>query len=132
MLPTTLVLSTVTSPPRKKSRSGHRHGITDAQRRELRQYWANAPADAKPTQLQIATWFSAKFHPISQSTVCDSLKPFYSYLDKEKRIEHPERLKRKDGSWPDLEAALYQWQLSVNRKNNSVTDQLLQEMAKRF
>jgi hypothetical protein len=79
------------SPPRKRSRSGHRHGITDAQRRELRQYWAKAPVDAKPTQNRITIWFSAKFHPISQSAVSDSLKPIYDYLDTEK-------------SWNDLSA----------------------------
>jgi hypothetical protein len=116
----------------KRSRSGHRHGITDAQRRELPQYWAKAPVDAKPTQNQIATWFSAKFHPISQSTVSDSLKPIYDYLDTEKRLERPERLARKDGNWPDLEAALFQWQLATNRQNNTLTGHLLQEMAKRF
>jgi hypothetical protein len=37
------------SSPRKRSRSGHRHGITDTQRRELRRYWATASADVKPT-----------------------------------------------------------------------------------
>jgi hypothetical protein len=48
--------------------------------------WAAAPADAKPTQKEIAAWFSAKFHPISQSTVSDSLKPTYDYLDTEKKL----------------------------------------------
>ena len=98
MPPTPLTLDLLISLPRKRSRSGHRHGITDAQRRELRQYWAKAPVDAKPIQNQIATWFSAKFHPISQSTVSDSLKPIYDYLDTEKKLERPERLTRKDGS----------------------------------
>jgi Fission yeast centromere protein N-terminal domain len=65
MLPTPSTLATMLPRPPKRARLGHRHGITDAERRELRQYWANAPADAKPTQLQIAAWFSAKFHPYS-------------------------------------------------------------------
>ena len=125
MLPTLSTLDLPISPPQKRSRSGHRHGITDAQRRELRQYWAKAPVNAKPTQNQIATWFSAKFHPISQSTVSDSLKPTYDYLDTEKKLERPERLAHKDGNWPDLEAALFEWQLATNRKNNTVTGLLL-------
>jgi Tc5 transposase DNA-binding domain/Fission yeast centromere protein N-terminal domain len=131
MLPTPSTLATVISAPRKRLRSSHHRGITDIQRRQLRQYWADAPADAKPTQVEIAAWFSAKFHPISQLTVSDSLKPTYHYLD-EKKVEQPERLRRKTGSWPDLEAALYQWQLATNRKNNQVTGLLLQEMAIRF
>jgi hypothetical protein len=80
MLLTPSTLDLQISPPRKRSRSGYRHGITDAQRRELRQYWVKAPADAKLTQKQIAAWLSAKFHPISQSTVSDFLKPIYDYL----------------------------------------------------
>src|SRR3954462_6058690 len=28
---------------------------------------------------------------------------------------------RKDGNWPDLEAALFQWQLATNRQNNTLT-----------
>ena len=75
MPPTPSTLSIPISPPRKRSRSGHQHWITGTQRQELRRYWATAPADAKPTQQEIAAWFSAKFHPISQSTVSDSLKP---------------------------------------------------------
>ena len=62
-------LSIPISPPRKRSWSGHQHEITDTQRRELRRYWATAPADVKPTQQEIAVWFSDKFHPISQFTV---------------------------------------------------------------
>jgi Fission yeast centromere protein N-terminal domain len=65
MLPTAATLSRVISPPRKRPRSGHRHGVTDSPRRELRQYWAKAPDYAKPTQVEIAAWFSAKYHPIS-------------------------------------------------------------------
>jgi Fission yeast centromere protein N-terminal domain/Tc5 transposase DNA-binding domain len=132
MLPTAATLSRVISPPRKRPRSGYRHGVTDSQRRELRQYWAKAPDHAKPTQVEIATWFSVKYHPISQSTVSDSLKPIYDYLDKEKRLARAERLARKDGNWPDLEAALYQWQLAINRKNNQVTGLLFQEMERRL
>jgi hypothetical protein len=132
MLPTPSTLATILSRPQKRPRSGHRHGITDAERREIRQYWANAPEDAKPTQVQIAAWFSAKFHPISQSTVSDSLKPIYNYLDTGKKLQFPDRLARKDGKWPELEAALHQWQLSINRQNNTVTGLLFQEMARRF
>jgi hypothetical protein len=108
MPPTPSTLDLPISLPRKRSRSGHRHGITDAQRRELRQYWAEAPADAKLTQKQIAAWFSTKFHPISQSTVSNSLKPTYDYLDTEKKLERPERLAHKDGNWPDLELPTFE------------------------
>jgi hypothetical protein len=38
MLLTPLTLDLPISPPRKRSRLGHRYGITDAQRRELRQH----------------------------------------------------------------------------------------------
>ena len=74
MPPTPPTLTIAISPPRKRCQSGHRHGITDRQRRALRQYWANAPDDAKPTPVEIAAWFSTKFHPISPSTVSDSLR----------------------------------------------------------
>jgi hypothetical protein len=39
----------------------------------------------------------------------------------QKKLERPERLIRKDGNWPDLEVALFQWQLAINRQNNTVT-----------
>jgi len=125
MLLTPSTLNIPISPPRKRSRSGHRHRITDTQRRELRRYWEDAPANAKPTQQQIAAWFSAKFHTISQSAVSDSLKSIYNYLDTEKKVDCPERRARKDGNWPDLEAALYQWHPGINRNNKQVTGQLI-------
>jgi hypothetical protein len=68
----------------------------------------------------------------AQNSVSDPLKPTYDYLDTEKKLEQPERLARKDGNWPDLEAALFHWQLATNRQNNTVTGHLLQEMAKRL
>jgi hypothetical protein len=109
MLPTPATLATVISPPRKRSRTGTRHGITDAERRDLRRYWQQKPADQKLTQDAMRRWFSAKYHPISQSTVSDSLKPMYDYLDKEKKLAHPERSYKTQGNWPDLKAALHQW-----------------------
>ena len=130
LIPSTL--ATVISPPRKRSRTGTRHGITDAERRELRRFWQQKPTDQKPTQETIQLWFSAKYHPISQSTVSDSLKPTYDYLDKENKLAYPERSYRSQGNWPDLEAALHQWQLHINRSSNTVSGLLLQEMARRF
>jgi hypothetical protein len=56
----------------------------------------------------------------------------YDYLDKEKKLAHPKRSYKIQGNWPDLEAALHQWQVSVNRSNNTVSGLLLQEMAGRF
>jgi Tc5 transposase DNA-binding domain/Fission yeast centromere protein N-terminal domain len=78
------------------------------------------------------TWFSAKYHPISQSTVSDCLHSNYAYLDTHIKPLQPDRLNRREGKWPALEAALYEWQLAVNRSNHIVTGALLQEMATRF
>src|SRR5271155_399887 len=131
MLSTPSTLATVISPPRKRPRIS-KHGITDVERRDLRQYWAKAPEGDKPTQHQIRIWFSAKYHPISQSTVSDSLSKAYAYLDTEKRLVRPKRYRSRQGKWPDLEAALHRWQLAINRSNNTVSRELLQEIAARF
>ena len=85
-----------------------------------------------PPRKEIAAWFSAKFHPISQSTVFDSLKPTYDYLDTEKKLERPERLAHKHGNWPDLGAALFEWQLATNGKNNTVTGLLLRSSLREY
>lgn len=82
-------------------------------------------------QLEVAAWFSAKFHPISQPTVSDSLKPAYNYLDKDKKIQFSDLLARNDGSWLEPEAALHLWQLPIYRKIDIVTGQLFQEMTRR-
>src|SRR5271170_6320816 len=132
MLPTPSTLATVISPPRKRPRISKKHGITDAERRDLRQYWAKAPESDKPTQCQIRVWFSAKYHPISQSTVSDSLSKAYAHLDTEKKLVRPDRYRAREGRWPELEAALHHWQLVVNRSNNTISGELLQEMAARF
>jgi Fission yeast centromere protein N-terminal domain len=107
MLPTPATLTTVISPPRKRSRTGTRHSIIDAERRDLRWYWQQKPAGQKPTQNVMRLWFSAKYRPIFQSTVSDSLKPMYDYLNKEKKLAHPKRSYKTQGNWPDLEAALH-------------------------
>jgi Fission yeast centromere protein N-terminal domain len=100
-------LTRTSSLPHKRLRSNHRHGITDAQRRDLRQYWLKAFKDQKPTQQQIQAWFSAKYHPISQSTVSNSLSQAYNYLDGDKRLNYPEKIRAREGKWPKLEAALH-------------------------
>jgi hypothetical protein len=132
MFPTSSTLATVVSPPRKRSRTGIKHSITDEERRALRRYWQQKPIDQKLTQEAIQHWFNIKYHPISQSTVSDSLKPTYDYLDKEKKLAHPERSYKTQGNWPDLEAALHQWEVHINRSNNTVSELLLQEIAKRL
>ena len=96
MLPTPSTLATVISPPRKRPRISKKHGITDAERRDLRQYWAKAPESDKPTQCQIRVWFSAKYHPISQSTVSDSLSKAYAHLDTEKKLVRPDRYRARE------------------------------------
>jgi Fission yeast centromere protein N-terminal domain len=125
MPPTPSTLATVISPPAKRARKGTRHGITDAERKALRQYYADAPEGAKPTQQAMRTWFSAKYHPISQSTVSDCLHSNYVYLETQTKPLQSDRLNRRVGKWPTLEAALYEWQLAINRPNHTVTDALL-------
>jgi hypothetical protein len=87
-----------------------------------------------PNQLRTKSLLGSapKIHPISQSTVSDSLKPIYDYLDTEKKLERPERLIRRDGNWPDLEAALFQWQLAINRQNVNGWTPVSYESQERF
>lgn len=56
----------------------------------------------------------------------------YTRLDLHSTPEHPETKKLRAAHWPDLEAALNEWQIRMVRKGATITGYILQEMASRL
>jgi hypothetical protein len=108
MLPTPSILANDTPSASKKSSirpqtRNHRRGASRAS-----SILGKCSSRCQTNSTTNRCLVQGQVHPISQSTVSDSLKPVYSYLDKDKKPQFPDRLARKDGKWPELEAALHQ------------------------
>jgi hypothetical protein len=97
----------MTSPPKKQ----RRRAITDAEKKAIRQRWAELPAGhEQKSHNAIIIWFQDTYHhKISQSTVSEILSSQYARLDTYKNAEHPDKKRAREGNWPDLEAALNEW-----------------------
>jgi hypothetical protein len=93
------------SPPRKKIR----RAIDDAKRRALRRYRAEHP---RASQKELQQWFTDKFyHTISQLTISEILFTKYTHLDNDTRKDFKLKGQRTSkADYPDLEAALFEWQ----------------------
>jgi len=116
------------TPPRPTKRA--RREITNEQRVTLRQHFFEA--ERKPTHEACITWFKQRFnHDLSQSQVSKILSDQYSSLDKKDSWQNYG--KNRQAVYPDLEEALYQWQLTANRSTRiTVTGDTLKEIASRL
>lgn len=111
------------------SRGPPRRGITATQRIELRQY---ARIHPRLRQAQLAAWFTDKYHPITQATVSESLSSKYKELEEKELGQYTASLqKARVQRWPDLEEALLQWHIRVE-KDVPISDALLKTKAEWF
>ena len=108
-----------------------RRAITDAERKAVRVYHAQAN-HPKPSGKALVNFFLESFnHRPSESTISDILSSQYSYLDG----GHPLRLEQKKirvANWVDLEDCLFEWQQRMESKRATVTGDLLKGMARQF
>jgi hypothetical protein len=113
-------------PPARK----RRRAITDAERKAIRDWWAAAPPKQK-SHKKLRAWFlETHFHSIAQSFISDILLDRYERLDT--TVEFTDRKKDRPLKWPDLESALNEWQIRMNKKGSTITGYVLKEMADKF
>jgi Fission yeast centromere protein N-terminal domain len=114
-------------PPKSKKR---RRELSNAQRAEIRRYFYDN-SDSKPTQKQLILWFEEKhYHALTQSQVSKILSDQYAYLDDDKWVDKEKNIQ---ADYPDLEAALYQWEIAANSSGRlTITGDILQQMAARL
>ena len=107
-----------------------RHGISDIERRQIRLKHREFP---EWTQTQLAKWAAGQFRrPISQSTICDSLKDKFSYV--EKRLSRGQRSseRRRVCQYPVLEDALFDWHQQLQSRKIPITGRMIQHAASAF
>ena len=112
---------TSTSNPRK------RRAITDLERRNIRRYH-----DAHPgPQAALVSWFYQETgHQLNQSQISKILSLEYAHLDDDSRKNKELWNKRRyKGDWPELEAALFEWQQRMQKKRAVVTRDILKAKA---
>ena len=103
--------------------------ITEKQRRLIRQYDQQNPLF---TQRKLAEWASREFNrTISQSTISECLGPKYAYLDtKVFSRKQKEGIQRSTpAQYPQLEAALFDWVLTMESRKLTVTGDMIRTAA---
>jgi Fission yeast centromere protein N-terminal domain len=114
-------LSTPASPLSKK----RRRAITNADKIEIRQYFFDPTHTKRPTLKAVQAWYKDK-HPhcrIAFSTLSEITSSKYEILDKQ--VPSLTHTRLRESAYPDLEAALYQFQLQITRKGATMTGQIL-------
>ena len=129
-MPPPQTLTRPISPTTEIKGKKRRRALTDADRKDIREYYFHTKKKAC-SQKAIKNWFwETHYHHITQSQVSDILSDKYSRLDDVKKGGLQNRFK--EGQWPDLEEALFEWQSRVNRKGGTVTGDLLREKAEQL
>jgi hypothetical protein len=106
-----------------------RNAVTDAERKALRTWFFTQYP--RPRQAACAEWFLKQFnHPISISTVSDSLGDRYKYLDSIK--EATSAVRHQTSQWPLLDKALIEWQVWHEEAGHTITGDILIQKAKEF
>ena len=67
---------------------------------------------------------------LTQSTISESLSDKFKHLDNQDHPLRPDSKKRRESKWPDLDAALFEWQQRMFANNITITNELLKRTAK--
>ena len=111
------------NPPNK------RHTLTDSDRQRIRKQYKEHPGQQSTL---IAWYLQQSGFKLEQSQISRILSSKYDYLDtldtrKDKgRLEHKRSSK---GDWPELEAALFEWQQRMQNKKAVITGEILKGQA---
>ena len=120
-----------TPRPEPKKR---RHAITNVERKDLRVHkQALIEENVDATTKQMAEFFFQRYgRVLSQSTISESLSNKFKHLDEEDHPLHPEFKKRRKSYWPDLDAAVFDWQQQMLKKKKVITNEALKGIAKKI
>lgn len=79
-------------------------------------------------------WFLDQYQTrVSQSTISESLSTRFAYLDGAPQAHDQEaRRRRRDATWLQLEAVLFDWQKLIEQRGGVTTGEVLQEKAKQI
>ncbi len=111
-----------------------RRPITDVQRKDLRVHRQILIQETgKYTIKQMTDFFNKKYDRVlTKSTISESLSDTFKYLDEQDRPVHPDSKRRRESKWPDLDAALFEWQKRMLTKKTTVTNEDLRLTAEKF
>lgn len=120
----------ITHPKPRQSR----RAITDAERKDLRVHkQVLMQENGKWTTNQMVDFFYKKYDRVlDQSTISRSLSDTFKHLDGEDRPLHPDSKKQRTSYWPDLDAAVFDWQQQMLRKKKTITDEAIRSTAKKL
>ncbi|KFY25459.1 hypothetical protein V491_01729 [Pseudogymnoascus sp. VKM F-3775] len=107
------------------------HTMKTEQHCALRSWYSQQ--NPRPTQKACIEWFLQTYnHRLTQSTVSDSLSSRFASLDSPTSSISPTTQRRKAAAWPELEAALFDWQKCIDESGEITTGDILQEKAKQI
>lgn len=133
-----LAIRIITSPSAVSSSSSltapknKRKAIADTERLMIRKRQKEHPSK----QSDLAKWFYNKTgHAIDQAQVSKILSSTYDYLDgldlkNDKKALNSKRTSV--GDWPDLEAALFEWQQRMQKSRAIITGKILKNKASKL
>jgi hypothetical protein len=104
-----------------------RRALTDLERRNIRRRFVEYPGP----QSSLISWFYQETgHQLNQSQISKILSPEYAHLDNDTR--RPSQLgsaRHYKGDWPELEAALFEWQQRMQKKKAIITGDIIKGQA---
>ena len=107
----------------------HRRPLSEKKRLQIRQY---AAQNSKLDQRSLARWASSTFdRHITQSMISRTLSQSYSYLDTKvfQKREKDGNKRRIPPQYPQLEAALFDWVVTMEDQRLTVTGDLIRSAA---
>jgi hypothetical protein len=125
-------LSAASSSSSSSAPKNKRKAITDAERLIIRKRQKEHPSK----QSDLAKWFyNETGHAIDQAQVSKILSSTYNHLDgldskKDKKALNSKRTSA--GDWPDLEAALFEWQQRMQKNKAIITGDILKDKASKL
>jgi hypothetical protein len=117
------------TPSSSSGLSQKRKAVTDDERKIIRKRAREHPChQSEPTN-----WFyQERGHQLDQSQISRILSSKYDYLDSLNRKKDKDRLqsqRQSAGDWPELEAALFEWQQRMQKKQAVITCEILKQQA---
>ena len=113
--------------PQSDRQIKRRRALTDLERRNIRKYNAENPG----RQQALRQWFKESTgRELTQGQISSILSSKYAYLDSS--TLRPSQLssnRNYKSDWPDLEAALFEWQQHMQKRKATITGDILKAKA---
>jgi Fission yeast centromere protein N-terminal domain len=124
----------ISLPASSSSSKKRRRAIINADKIEIRQYYFNKTHNKRPTLKALQAWYEDKHphRPIAISSLSEITSSKYNRLDDQNIAAVSNYSWLREAAYPDLKAALYQFQLRMTQKGATITGEILQEIAQRI